>query len=181
MVLYVMRHAPAVPRSVAVPDGERQLTSQGEADAMAVARGLKRLGVVCGAIRSSPFDRARQTAELVARELAPETALVVDAALLPGAKPGQVVKALKDVRTDVLVVGHDPHVSLLVALLLGAEGEALIDFSKGGVVALDCAGRLAKGQARLLWYLRRQQLALLGEAPEGPLDRPPDPSGQPFP
>ncbi len=162
MKLYVMRHGPAMPRGSVPDEFSRPLSPEGVEQTAAAARGLARLGLSGVRILSSPLTRALQTADLVAAELAPGGRPESVDLLAAGASPGEIRKALKGSTSDTLIVGHDPDVSVLVGYLLSGEPQAFIDFSTGGVVALQFPDEVQKAAGRLLWYLRRRQLELLG-------------------
>ncbi len=70
MDLVLFRHADAlnVGEAGIKTDEERPLSDKGKVRAKASARGLKALGLKPDLILSSPLVRARQTAEIVARE-----------------------------------------------------------------------------------------------------------------
>jgi len=163
MKLYVMRHGPAGERGEAANDFERPLTGEGQVETARVAKGLTRLRVKPASILSSPLRRARQTAEIVAAELTPGVAPTVEDGLASGATPGEIVKALKGVAGDILISGHDPDFSTLFSYLLTGESQPFIDFSKSGVAAIEFRERPERAAGTLLWYLRRRQLALLGD------------------
>ena len=52
----------------------------------------------------------------------------------------------------VAVVGHEPHVSDLLARLLGSRHDDRLTFKKGGAALVDVPGRLAGG-GQLAWFL----------------------------
>src|SRR5579883_404071 len=165
MRLYVMRHGPAEDRSEAVSEFDRQLTAKGREQTGAAARGLAKFRVQLGAIVTSPLVRCMQTAELVAAELTAGREPEAVDALAAGASPGEMLKVIRaHAEADLMVVGHDPDVSRLVSCLLGGVSQPFVSFSKGGVAALEARGAPEPGACRLLWYLRRKQLALLGDA-----------------
>jgi phosphohistidine phosphatase len=162
MKLYVMRHGPAEERGSGVAEFDRQLTPAGREQTAAAVRGLARLGLKPACIISSPLIRCMQTADLAAAELAAgQPPRAVDA-LAAGAAPGEILQAIRQAPTPLLLVGHDPDLSSLVTYLLGGGPTPFVDFAKGGVVALQSNGEPQPGSCRLLWYLRRKQLALVG-------------------
>src|SRR5438874_1199583 len=114
MKLYVMRHGPAAKRGSGVDEFSRPLTPEGEQQTAAAARGLARLGLADVLILTSPLTRALRTAELVALGLTPDRPPRVLDALAAGSSPGEIRKVLKPFETDLLIVGHDPDLSLLV-------------------------------------------------------------------
>ena len=66
MTLYLLRHAIAVDEEdFTGEDSDRPLTEEGRRKMEKVARGMKNLGVHFDALISSPFVRARETAEIV--------------------------------------------------------------------------------------------------------------------
>jgi phosphohistidine phosphatase SixA len=52
----------------------------------------------------------------------------------------------------VAVVGHEPHVSELLARLVGSRNDDRLTFKKGGAALVDVPGRLAEG-GELVWFL----------------------------
>ena len=67
MILYLVRHGIAE-NSAPGGDPDRRLTQQGTFRTAMVAKGLKRLGIELDRIVSSPYVRARQTAEIIAKK-----------------------------------------------------------------------------------------------------------------
>lgn len=118
--LVVVRHAKSA-RPDGVPDIERPLNARGRRDAPELGRWITARVGTPDAVRCSPAERARRTWELAATGF-PDTpqAMIVDR--IYDAHPHTllgVVRELPDsVRTAVLV-GHNPGVEDLVALLSG--------------------------------------------------------------
>ena len=158
-----MRHGPAAQSSPDGTDRTRPLTDKGRDQTAAAMRGLRRLGVQPVAIFSSPLLRATQTAEIVAHELSAELTIADD--LAAGATPDAIIRAAKKPKGDILLVGHDPDFSAAVSYLLTGDTRTAIDFARSGVVAIEFEAAPRRAGGTLLWYLRRGQLALLGEAP----------------
>ena len=71
MNLYLLRHGIAVEPGVTgyEPDSERPLTARGEDRLREAAKAMDALELSFDLILSSPFLRARQTAEIIARNL----------------------------------------------------------------------------------------------------------------
>ncbi len=163
-----MRHGPAGLRTTAnaTRDSERALTAKGIKRVREIAAALRRLEVDFDLILTSPFRRARQTAEIVAEELGLSRRLHDSPHL---AIPPDSAKLLSQLDTwrpkpaRVLLVGHEPHLSELAALLIaGGPGPALV-FKKGGLARLD-AQKLETGRcARLIWLLTPKVLRRLCE------------------
>lgn len=161
MKLYVMRHGPAEERSAAVAEVDRKLTPKGRDQTAAAARGMAKLGVKPEHVLTSPLVRCAQTAELACAALGKQLQPTAVDSLAAGAAPGEMLKAVRQHEGDVLLVGHDPDVSRLVSYLLSGSSQPFINFSKGGVAAIEAQGVPEPEACRLLWYLRRKQLAEL--------------------
>jgi phosphohistidine phosphatase len=122
---------------------------------------LAKLGVVFDAVLFSPKVRARRTAELAAGEWSEEQrARLGEHAPLAGAfHAPDALAALSEVPEDgrLLLVGHEPDLSNLVAELTGGG----VDLKKGGVGAVRLEG--VGGELAVL--LRPRELALIAGVP----------------
>lgn len=135
MKLYVMRHGPAEDFSASGRDHDRALTPQGRERVKAVAARLAELDEAPKVIISSPLVRALQTAELVAAHFA-LPAVETHHAMAPGGATLDLAHALvREGRKRVMLVGHEPDLSELVASLLG--GAFAHDMLKAMVVGLS--------------------------------------------
>jgi phosphohistidine phosphatase SixA len=66
----------------------------------------------------------------------------------------------------VSLVGHDPHLSVLAALLLAGPGATVnLALKKGGAFCLSCPGRPAPGKALLRWSVDPKILTALDLSP----------------
>lgn len=145
MIVYFLRHASAGNHLAnAARDDRRPLDEEGMLQARYVGRMLANLDVQVEQILSSPLKRARQTASLVANELAFENNVDVDEALRPEAQFAQfqaMLSRLRD-RDAVMVVGHNPSLAdFLSKTISGTGGAAQIDFKKGAVAKVEFNGR----------------------------------------
>jgi phosphohistidine phosphatase len=144
MIVYFLRHASAG-KSVANPkkDERRPLDEEGILQARYVGRLLANLDVQVDQIVSSPLKRARQTASLVANELAFESAVQIDDALRPDAEFEQFQAMLARYKKydSVMVVGHNPSMTEFLMKSISGEGEAQVDFKKGAVAKVEMDGR----------------------------------------
>jgi len=154
MRLLIVRHAIAVPRgSPDVPDEERPLTADGRRKFRRVARGLATLVRRPDALLTSPMLRARQTADLLAAawkhlEPHPEESLATGdfaglEAVLARYRPEQLV----------VIVGHEPHLSGLLAHIVDARTPERFAFRKGGTAMVELKGALSEG-GLLHWFAR---------------------------
>jgi phosphohistidine phosphatase len=120
--LVILRHAKSAWPD-GVPDRQRPLARRGRRDAPAAGRWLRDHVEHLNAVVCSPAERARQTWALVAGELDNPPAAKFDDHIY-GAPPGAlltVVRELPDTAGTALLVGHNPGVQELVALLSGRE------------------------------------------------------------
>jgi phosphohistidine phosphatase len=158
MEIWLLRHAEAEDRASSGRDADRALTEDGEDRARKVARGLSTLKPSIDAIWSSPYRRARQTAEPAARELGLE--LSETRALEPDRDPEEVLEELRHGGAEsVLLVGHEPHMgALLGTLVAGRDGPAM-PMKKAAVARLVWDGR---GRAALKALLPPKVLEAMG-------------------
>ena len=148
--LILLRHAEALPAPEGTDDHERALSPHGEQEAHAAGRWLAEHGARPDRVLSSPAVRTRRTAELAARAIAPDAAIGV-AGEIYEATPGELL-ALLDLHADarsVLLVGHNPGIERLVALLVEGRSDEFRGMPPGGLAVLHLDGPLEPGNARL--------------------------------
>ena len=167
MNLYLLRHGIAVePRTPGFEtDSERPLIPKGERRLHSAAAAMKKLELTFDLVLSSPFLRARQTAEIVAGELKLKKRLEFFDGLVPGGSPRVLIHALNELRPapeNILLVGHEPYLSRLISLLVsGSADAAAIEMKKGGLCKLEVA-ELGHGRcAQLAWLLIPAQMELM--------------------
>jgi phosphohistidine phosphatase len=161
--LYLLRHAIAVERGTAGyrRDRDRPLTPEGEKKMRRIARGLQALELPFDAILSSPFVRARQTAEIVAALFQAEDRLAFTEALAVGGDHQALIGEIQDRYTkarSLLLVGHEPSLSILISTLLGGDSSFSIVLKKGGVCKLSIDSLRYGRCATLEWLLAPGQL-----------------------
>ena len=139
MRLFLLRHGTADPRGGPGPDEDRALVAKGKEQCRQAARLLARVGREPGAILSSPYRRALDSAEVVAKTLGWDQPITVEPSLAPGAPAAAACQAILSpsnlASETVLVVGHEPLLSSLAGHLLDCPGLGL-DLRKGGVIEL---------------------------------------------
>lgn len=142
-------------------DAERPLTATGIDRTRLAVHGLARLGVAPTVILTSPYVRARQTAEIVAEELAVSHELVLLDELVPSADPREFPHLIAPyIGEDVLVAGHNPHLSCVVSLLAAGRTDPIVWLKKAGAAAVDLDESLTSGE--LVWLLPPRALRRLG-------------------
>jgi phosphohistidine phosphatase len=166
MLIYFMRHGSAQDRTdpESPPDPDRQLTREGSERTRAAARGLRALGVDPGAVLTSPYMRAVQTAMIAVDVLGfDEEQLAQTDALLPDADPARLFAEVAKLEAEeVLAVGHGPSIDQMVAFAVGCGRTAFTRLKKSGVACVEVdPGPAPRG--RLLWLEGPKVLRRLGE------------------
>jgi phosphohistidine phosphatase len=136
MNLYIVRHGAAVDRSDAATDEMRYLTAEGRSSFRKTARTVLKQGVEPSLILTSPLIRAVQTAEILAETLGFAGLLQVRDELAPGFDLRKLQSVLREFPADieVVIVGHEPDLGILVAELLTLPASS--GLKKGAVVKL---------------------------------------------
>jgi phosphohistidine phosphatase len=148
MLLYLIQHGDAKKEE---EDPSRPLSNRGVEDVERAAAYLKRLGIAVKDILHSGKLRAKQTAEIIARNLPPGCfkSLSETDGLFPLDNPGIWDDRLKYMSDDMMLVGHLPHLGRLCSLLLcGDEEKHILSFKMGCVV---CMERDANGVWSVRW------------------------------
>ena len=165
MNLYILRHGKAEPLGPEHPDDDaRPLAARGVRRTKRGARGMVSQGVDVATLLSSPLTRARQTAEIVHSRLKINRKIVYCNALASGDVAGIVDAAHRNARHgDVMLVGHEPTLSLLISLMSSGGDRAYVTLKPGGLCKLRLYGppRLADC-ASIEWLLTPKQLAAVG-------------------
>jgi phosphohistidine phosphatase len=146
MELYLLRHADA--DTPAATDEDRWLSEKGEEQAQRVARFCKTHQILPSLVLTSPVRRARETAETVAGHLGVEVLTVPWLAC--GMNPETALEEISAYRSQspIMIVGHEPDFSLLVASLLGLPSNSHVHIRKASLTRLDLP-TLRAGTARL--------------------------------
>jgi phosphohistidine phosphatase len=158
MNIFILRHGIAVERGTKGfdVDAERPLTGKGKRQLRTSAAAMKRMKLRFDLILSSPYKRARQTAEIVAEELKLKKRLKLSDTLRfesdPGAMIGEIA-GLKPTPKNVLLVGHEPYLSNLISRLVSGTGNIAMDFKKGGLCKIEMEKLRDGTSTRLVWLL----------------------------
>jgi phosphohistidine phosphatase len=169
--LWLLRHADAEPHGTR-PDSQRRLTVRGEHQARTAGIAIERLAVAFDEVLFSPKVRARTTVELAAEGWSEQQRALLreHPPLAEGFDVAQAMEVLAGVPAEdgrLLLVGHEPDLSLLVDGLSGGR----IDLKKGGLAAVRLEGGAPRlgddggvvGELAIL--LRPRELALIAGVP----------------
>ena len=148
--LILLRHAEAVPIETSGDDQQRPLSARGEQEAQAAGLWLAGHGIRPERVLCSPTRRTDETTRLAlaAIDSAPVPHLAIE---IYDASPGELL-ALLDQHTDadtVMLVGHNPGIERLVALLVEGRSDEFRGMPPGALAVLHLNGSLEPGNARL--------------------------------
>jgi len=134
MTLFLVQHAKAKPET---EDPDRSLTEQGAEIVGRMADWAAQVGVAVDQIQHSGKRRAEQTATVFATQLSPPKGVIAVKGLSPNDDVAPVAASLRGVQASVMLVGHLPHLSRLVSLLLTGNPEIeVVRFRNAGIVCL---------------------------------------------
>ena len=162
MELLIVRHADAGDRdefaATGQPDSARPLSAKGAEQMRAASGRLHALVPDLDHIVTSPYVRARETAEILRREYQ-VVSLLETATLEPDAAPKALARYLRELGgASTLCVGHEPHLGELVAWLTTGKRDSFVDLKKGGACLVACEGEPRKASGTLRWLLGPKEL-----------------------
>ena len=157
MKLYLIRHSNAVdPGTPGYEDDSlRPLTEKGRDKMKDIAYALKAMEVMPDLIVSSPYARARETAEIVAKVLKYKQELTFSDSLVPSGNADEIIGEINEKYSvdELVLVGHEPCLSILIGTLTAGNPDLAIDLKKGGVCCLSTDDLRTERKAFLEWLL----------------------------
>ncbi|MEO8011606.1 MAG: histidine phosphatase family protein [Dokdonella sp.] len=155
--IILLRHAHAEPPAADQSDESRPLTADGELEAAAAAAWLQTHLAKPDIVIFSPATRTRQTAAHVTAALGGDIPMTEDARIYE-ATPATLIQVLDD-HADadcVLLIGHNPGLETLVALLTDGTSDSGRGMPPGSIAWLhvDHDAALDPGAANLrhFWW-----------------------------
>jgi phosphohistidine phosphatase len=144
---YLVRHGEAVSDTL---DPRRPLSRIGQEQVERVGRAVAARRARVSAIFHSGVLRAEQTADIMARQLAPERGVRRISGLAPQDDPAIAKAELEASPASVMLVGHLPHLGRLAGLLIHGDVERhAVEFAPATVVCVSYHGSLWQ----LVWAL----------------------------
>ncbi|MEI9961847.1 MAG: phosphohistidine phosphatase SixA [Limisphaerales bacterium] len=143
MNLYFLRHGIAVDPSVPdfANDADRPLTAKGKRRLRQIADAMGALRISFDVILSSPYVRAKQTAEIVAKSLKRKKKLKFSDELTPRRESQGIDPAIERFATQTRKIfcslATEPYLGKLIALLAAGNTNMELDFKKGGLCKLE--------------------------------------------
>lgn len=148
MRIYLVQHAKAKSEE---EDPKRPLSEEGVQDLERMVKILGPLGLRVSVIYHSGKLRAKQTAEALSGAVSSSHGVQEASDLAPLDDPSVWAEKLRSLSSDLMLVGHLPHLAKLVGLLLTGDPERQpLRFTQGGIACLE---RDASGRWTLLWAL----------------------------
>jgi phosphohistidine phosphatase len=135
MTLFLVQHVEA---RLGNEDSERSLTDRGVQTVSRVADWAARIGIKVDQIRHSGKLRAEQTATIFAKTLDTPTGVIAVKGLHPKDEVTQIAASLQGEQESIMLVGHLPHLSRLVGMLVtGNPDKVVVRFRNTGIVCLS--------------------------------------------
>lgn len=149
MRLYLAQHGEALSEE---EDPERPLSPAGREDVTRLARHLAAHGVTVSRVLHSGRLRARQSAEIAARSLAPGITPAATPHIAPNDPPQVFIESVvTPLAADTWVAGHLPFMARCLARLIGLPADPpVVLYTPGSVVCLEGEG----GRWAIAWMLR---------------------------
>jgi phosphohistidine phosphatase len=124
---------------------------------------MKKMELRFDLILSSPYERAKRTAEIVAVELNLKKRLTFSEELRSEGNPKKLIHEIckmKPLPENLLLVGHEPYLSGLISVLATGKSKMEIDLRKGGLCKLKTDELDYDRCATLVWLLTPKQMEL---------------------
>jgi phosphohistidine phosphatase len=165
MQLCLVRHAIAEERGLRWPDDSlRPLTAEGRVKMEAAARGLATLWKP-DAIITSPYTRAVQTAQILARVTGAPVVSEVRA-LTTGEHDKLFVAARRTGAVRVAAVGHEPLMGEALSYALCGDADRMSAvFKKGAAALIGFVDEPVAGRGWLEWHMQPAWLRALAPQP----------------
>lgn len=163
--IYLLRHAKAEWDDENPSDYARPLSPEGRDEALVMGEYMRKASMIPDAVLCSPARRTRETLETVGENLVMPVPVFETTIYESGCT--DLLYRLRDVRDDaasVLLIGHNPAVSVLFNLLLQKKKRTpdSRDFPTCSLGVLSCEidhwKELASNRCNLLLFVRPQDL-----------------------
>lgn len=154
MQLYLLRHAIAEESRPGQSDRDRALVPEGRKKLKEVLRLARQADTAVSLILTSPYRRARETADMVADLLSTEAELLESSTLQPDGRADliwQEVRAHKSM-DSIMLVSHEPLMSAVAAHLLNCPS-LRVDFKKGALLRIDLDSFGPQPHGTLRWMI----------------------------
>jgi phosphohistidine phosphatase len=140
MDLYIIRHGKAEEKTASVTsDSGRKLTENGIREIEMISKSLKALDVQIDYLISSPLNRAKQTADIISKDLLKrKKQFLIWDELKPEIPIEQTKKKIHTLNfSSIMLVGHEPHLSSLIGSIISDSTKTEISLKKGGFAHIE--------------------------------------------
>ena len=154
MEIYILRHGIAEVARPGQADSARRLTAEGKQKLARILACARKAGVRPDVVLSSPYKRAKETAEVAREELKLARPIIETDVLTPMERAETVwdeIRIYKDA-PQVMIVGHEPQLSSVACYLIGAPA-GRVDLKKGAIARVDVESIGIRPQGVLVWLL----------------------------
>lgn len=134
--IFVLRHGVAEDYSLVGDDFNRKLTDDGIKKTKRLSQFFNGLKEDLDIVLTSPYVRAKETAELFIENIAPKPKLEVADFMSVGASSREIAQGLLPYNNykKVVVVGHEPDLGLFIGDVIDADG---IRVKKGALAKIN--------------------------------------------
>lgn len=143
MEIIIVRHALAEEREdfakKGLEDQFRPLTLKGRKRMQKVCMQMKDFIKDVDVIVTSPFTRAAQTAQILS-QFYPGKKVIEIPEMVPQSPPQALLKWIRTQGRNhkrIMIVGHEPHLSVFASFMLTGKAESFIDLRKSGILSLE--------------------------------------------
>lgn len=154
MNLIIIRHGIAEDKSNPEKDFDRKLSKQGIKEAKLMGKFLKKIKIKTNLILTSPFIRAKQTAEVIADKWnLPAKKILVEDELKPDGNKINLLNKAQDLikkEKTITLVGHQPYLGKLMSLLIFNSEFGEIPLEKGAVAIFNVKDNLLNNKQEWL-------------------------------
>ena len=153
MKLYLVQHGEACTKEV---NPDRPLTDQGKDDIDRLANLLEQAGIQVERVIHSGKRRAEQTAQRLAKAIAPGVELETSGLINPNDNPKAFDWQSESWDRDTLIVGHLPFMAKLVShLLIEDENRLITAYQPGTIICLE---HINEAEWQINWMIRPELL-----------------------
>jgi phosphohistidine phosphatase len=154
MDLYLARHGESGKSMADMKrDVKRSLTSEGREEVEEVAYSIAGLGLKFDEIATSPLPRALETARIIAKRQKKAKLLVWDELKPEGDRKAMLSRLAKlGHESEVLLVGHEPYLTSVLADLIGARPGTIL-LKKAGLARVKVTSFAPSPRGELRWLL----------------------------
>ncbi len=159
MKIYILRHGIALDRNdpSILSDASRPLIPIGIEKTNKIAKFLKKQKFNFDRILSSPYLRAKETAIIVSDLFRLEIQETED--LTPDGSFDKLIDEINSNNVDeILLVGHEPHLSFFISYLLIGDESLDLTLKKGGFCSIEFIDKVQAGMGNLICLLTPKQM-----------------------